>query len=341
MGRGDARSVLGIMTMPLLGGACATLLLLGLNRAGGHGTVGSGPSGFAEIGTQLTLLAYYVPGLGQVAFLARQRATLTPPSWACTAMRAVCASACVELVLAVARSAVIVARASGVRDDGRAILVIGFLQGVAVIWGIGALAVGPAMILISARCWPWLAYWRLRPLWAVVREAVPDVEQPAPRGLRAGIRQRLLRRVTEIREAEHALSPYWRNEIAARALAATGSAALDADLEQAVVEAAIIVDAAAARLSGMPPSPEAVPVDLIRASAGDDLRSEADRLVLVSRAIRHCPIIRELQLPVTCDERPDLIRAGCGRLVSATESKPASPIQGRGRKTSQRVQSGR
>jgi hypothetical protein len=303
VGRGDACSLVGIMTLPLLGGACATLLLLGLHWTVSHGmAAGAGRSGLAAIGTQLILLAYYVPGLGQVAFLARQRATLTPPSWVRTAMRAVCVSACVELVLTMARSAVLVASASGMRADGRAISAIGLLQGIAVIWGIGALAVGPAVILVSARCWPWLAYWQLRTLWALVREAVPDVGQPAERGMRFGIRWRLIRRVTEIREAEHALSPYWRNEVAARALAAAG---LSVDLELAVVEAAVVVDAAAARLRGTPPSPDPVPAEVIHAGAGDDLRSEVVRLVLVSRAIRHCPIARELELPVvTRHERP-------------------------------------
>lgn len=337
VGRGDARSVVAIMATPLLGGACVTLLLLGLHWAGGHGTAGAGRSGLAAIGAQLTLVAYYVPGLCQVAVLARQRETLTPPSWARTAMRAVCTSACTELTLTIARSAVLVARASGMQVGGRAITVIGILQGIAAIWGIGALAVGPAVILISAQCWPWLAYWRLRPLWALVREVVPDVQQPAERASQFRIRSHLLRRVTEIREAEHALSPYSRKEVAARALAAAGSASLVADLEQAVVEAAVIVDAAAARLRGIPPPRDPVPAELIHPNARDDLDSEVARLVLVSRAIRHCPIVRELQLPVTGHERnpsnmagpPLPCRAATGPRVSPCQ-KPKGPIQSGG-----------
>jgi hypothetical protein len=292
VGRGDARRVAGIMATPLLGGAWATLLLLGLHWAGSRGAA---DAELAAIGTQLTLVAYYVPGLCQVAFLARQRATLTPPSWARTAMRAICASASAELVLTMARSTVLAAHASGMQADGPAIAVIGVLQGIAVIWGIGALAAGPAVMLVSARCWPWLAYWRLRPLWALLREAVPDVERPAAvRGSRFCIRRLLLRRVTEIRDAEHALSPYWREDVAARALDAARLAGLGAALEQAVIEAAVILDAASARMRGEPPPPAPLAPERDYQGVGDDLHSEVDRLVQVSRAIRRSPLVREL-----------------------------------------------
>ena len=72
------------------------------------------------------------------------------------------------------------------------------------------------MTLIWTRCGLWLAYWRLRPLWAALLQAVPDVELPAERGAGVGIRWRLLRRVIEIRDAELALRPYWRADVAAR-----------------------------------------------------------------------------------------------------------------------------
>ncbi len=67
-------------------------------------------------------------------------------------------------------------------------------------------------------------------------------------------------------------------------------------MEQAVVEAAVVVNAAAARRHGTPPAPGLVPAGLIGAGASDDLRSEVVRLVLVSRVIRDCPIVRELSL---------------------------------------------
>jgi Family of unknown function (DUF6545) len=118
---------------------------------------------------------------------------------------------------------------------------------------------------------------------------VPEVELPTGRGARFGIRWRLLRWVIEIRDGEQALRPYLREDVAAKALAAARSAGLGADLEQAVVEAAVIVDAAGACRRGELPSPEPVPVERVYGDAGGDLHSEVARLVLVSRAIRHSP----------------------------------------------------
>jgi Family of unknown function (DUF6545) len=155
------------------------------------------------------------------------------------------------------------------------------------------MAAGLAVRLICSRCGLWLAYWRLRPLWAAMLQAVPHVELPAERGWRFSIRWRLLRRVIEIRDAELALRPYWRADVAARASAAARSAALSANLQEAVVEAAVVIDAADACIRGIPPSGEPVP-ERICTTAGDDLHSEVVRLVLVSRAVRRCPIVGEL-----------------------------------------------
>jgi hypothetical protein len=239
---------------------------------------------------------YYAPGLARIAFVAQQRARLAAAFWARAAMRALCASVGAELALTMARSAAAVAGVTGMRAGGPAVTVIAVLQGTAVICGIGAVAAGPAAVAVSSECGSWLAYWRLLPLWAVVREAVPEVELPARPGARFGIRWRLLRRVIEIRDGEQALRPYWREDVAARVLAAARSAGLGADLEQAVVEAAVIVNAAGACLRGEMPSPEPVPVELVYGDAGGDLHAEVARLVLVSRAIRRSPIVREFVL---------------------------------------------
>jgi hypothetical protein len=152
----------------------------------------------------------------------------------------------------------------------------------------------PATTRIASHCGLWMAYWRLRPLWAAMVQAVPHVGLPAQRGSGFGIRCRLLRRVVEIRDAELALRPYWRAHVASRAAAAARSAGLTAGLESAVVEAAVIMDAAGARMRGMPPSRAPVP-GLLWQSAGDDLLSEVARLVDVSRVICRCPIVRDVR----------------------------------------------
>lgn len=111
------------------------------------------------------------------------------------------------------------------------------------------------------------------------------------RGSRFGIRLRLLRRVIEIRDAELALRPYWRGEVAAWASAAARSAALSESLELAVVDAAVVIDAAGARMRGMPPACEPV-AEYISAGAGDDLFAEVRRLIQVSRGISRSPVVR-------------------------------------------------
>jgi hypothetical protein len=91
--------------------------------------------------------------------------------------------------------------------------------------------------------------------------------------------------VTEIRAAEQALRPYWRQDVATRALAAAQAATLSPDLEQAFIEATVVLDAASARLRGEPPATEPLAADHIYANV-TDLDSEVARLVLVSQAIR-------------------------------------------------------
>jgi hypothetical protein len=153
-----------------------------------------------------------------------------------------------------------------------------------------SVAAGAAVALISL-CGAWLACRRLRPLWAALVEAVPEVRLPAGRPAVRTARWRLIRRVIEIRDAEHALRPFWREAVAARALAAARSAALSADLEQAVVEAAVVMDAARARLRGVPPPAGPPQAQWMDRGAGEDLHAEVARLVLVSRVIRRCPLL--------------------------------------------------
>ena len=283
-----------MVMMPLMGGASAVLLLSGLQIAGRLGAQEAvARSGAQVIGTQLAVLTYYGPALCRIAALARQRANSLPACAARAGILAFSASAYAEFVLVLARSAMIVAHACGMRAAGPVITLVAFALGCAVIQGVAGMAAGPALTEIASRCWPWLAYWRLRPLWAEVLRAVPHVELPAQGGSLLSIRWCLLRRVIEIRDAELALRAHWRSDVADRASAAARSAGLDTDVEQAVVEAAVVMDAASACIRGVPPADEQVPVERICRMAGDDLHSEVGRLILVSRVIRCCPVVRE------------------------------------------------
>jgi hypothetical protein len=80
-------------------------------------------------------VTFCAPGLSRIAVLARRARTAQQPQ-ARTAMRKVCGSAAAELVLTLARSAMIVACSAGRLADGPVITVIAFLQGCAAIPGI-------------------------------------------------------------------------------------------------------------------------------------------------------------------------------------------------------------
>jgi hypothetical protein len=280
-----------VMT-PVLGGASLSLLLLGMQIADGSGAHQATRSGLAVIGTQLSLLTYCGPGLSRIASFAHREAHSAHEHYVRAGMRAVSVSAGAGLVLMFARSALIVAHSCGIRATGPAMTAIAVLLGCVVIHGTVGMTAGPVITQISSQCRLWLAYWQLRPLWAVLMQAVPHVELPAMQGSRLRIRWRLLRRVIEIRDAELALRPYWRLDVAARASAAASSDALDPELQAAAVEAAVVMDAAGACLRGTPPSREPVHEN-IWPVADDDLHSEIARLVNVSRVIRRRPVLRD------------------------------------------------
>jgi len=153
----DERSVADLVTTPLLGGACALLLLLGLNWA--HGIGHAELARLTAIAGELTVAAYYVPGLGRIAVLAHQRARSIPARWTRMTMRMVCTAACAELVLLMVRSAVLVGQAWGLEAGEPAIPVITALQGLAMICGVSGLAAGPVIMAVSRRCAAWFGSW--------------------------------------------------------------------------------------------------------------------------------------------------------------------------------------
>jgi hypothetical protein len=137
----------------------------------------------------------------------------------------------------------------------------------------------------------WAAWFRLRPLWAMLLDGAPDVRLPPQPGTRLAARYRLHRRVIEIRDAQLALRPFRDNRAAAEAADAARLAGLTRDESDAVIEATLIVSALGARRSGAAPasSPDAgrgLP------ATSNDLESEAGRLLRVSRAVRRSPIVR-------------------------------------------------
>jgi diguanylate cyclase (GGDEF)-like protein len=145
---------------------------------------------------------------------------------------------------------------------------------------------------VSRYCRAWAAWVRLRPLWALLVEAAPDVRLSTPRGRRFSARYLLHRRVIEIRDAELALRPFWDSRAVAEAADAAGQAGLSRDERDAAIEAVMIVTALDARRrgAGIPGGPDD---GRILPEPRNDLESETARLLQVCRAARHSPIVRQ------------------------------------------------
>jgi hypothetical protein len=140
----------------------------------------------------------------------------------------------------------------------------------------------------------WFAYWRLYPLWDVLRQVVPEIELPTWSGMRWNIWYCLHRRVIEIRDAQLVLRPYAAEEVADRAATAAKSSGLHPDGVAVVVEAAVIVSSLQLRQDGVGRRHGDVRWEHIGAVSGNDVRAEAATLILVCRAIRRSRVVREV-----------------------------------------------
>ena len=138
----------------------------------------------------------------------------------------------------------------------------------------------------------WAAWFRLRHLWALLLDGSPDFRLPPQPGTRLAARYRLHRRVVEIRDAQLALRPFQEGRAAAEAADAARLAGLPQDERDAVIEAAMIVSALGARRNGAAPASQTGAAHGLP-ELGNDLESEADRLLRVSRAVRYSPIVRQ------------------------------------------------
>jgi hypothetical protein len=140
--------------------------------------------------------------------------------------------------------------------------------------------------------WLWSAYWRLYPLWDVLRLVIPEIQLPPEPGTRWNIRYRLHRRVIEIRDAELVLRPYAAAEVAEQVAATARSSGLHPDVAAAVVEAATIVSSIQSRLRGSVCCHDNISRGHVGAAPGNDIRAEVIGLILVCRAIRRSHIVR-------------------------------------------------
>lgn len=181
-------------------------------------------------------------------------------------------------------------------------LVTRFLAAVA----IGAIVIGSTMpawgpVFGVPRAYRWLATYRslrrLYPLWLAVCRAAPEIALFPPPGKLAdtlAVRDldlRLYRRVIEIRDGWLALRPYFDPKVADHATKLAGEAELNDTDTIAVVDAALLRRAIAARQSGDVRDLSAV--DVI-APGGDSVAKEVDVLGRIARCFERSPIVREV-----------------------------------------------
>jgi hypothetical protein len=300
-----------LLAVPAAGAILAALVQAALEHATDFVRGAAPPAtGLPAAAAGLVLLAFCCPALAGIGVVAWRCSRRMPVRYAGLGMRAVAMAAAAELVLTLAREAEVTAAVYGAPAWGSAGTAVNAAQGVAVIQviaGATAPAWFPAAVSASRHGRMWAAWCRLRPLWALLLEAAPGVRLPAQPGTRLSARYRLHRRVIEIRDAELALRPFRDNRAAREAADAAQSAGLARDERDAVIEAVMIVTALGARRNGTR-LPGAAPAGRAVPEPRNDLESEADRLLLVSRAVRRSPIVHQAAIQATRNRSCDSLR---------------------------------
>jgi hypothetical protein len=295
---GDADRPGTLMAVPVLGAVSAGVLQMALEHAAGSGAGVRLPSGLPVAAGQLVLLTYYLPALVRTAALAWRCARRIPVRYIDVGMRAVAVAAIAELALIAARAGEVVEAVRGVPAPGAEAAGVGAAQGVAVIAVIAGVTATAWFPLVESGMFQglmWAAWWRLGSLHAALVRAAPEVRLPPEPGTRFNVSFRLNRRVVEIRDSQIALRPYLDGQVTGRAADAARLAGLPGDRRDAVIEAAGIAAALAARAGGAPRGDGETAVSGPDGRAlRNDLRAEAARLLLVSRAMRRSPIVRRL-----------------------------------------------
>ena len=294
---GQSARPLALVAVPLAAAVAAGLIQALASAGGAASPAARGAWSVPVLASQCLLAVCYCPAEGRIMVIAWRFARRVQVRHVRWGMRAVAAGAAVVLVLLPARAVMISSYAVGVQAAGRAASPIAAAQGaavIAIVAGITASAWFPALARLGRQAWLWAAYWRLRPLWAALRQVIPEATLPRPPGVRRGIRYRVDRRVIEIRDAELALRAYAPPEVTGSAEAAARSAGLEPGRAVAVAEAAGIAAALAVRGDGEPPRRDGTQAEVINAVPVNDLRAEAARLILVARAFRRSPVVQRI-----------------------------------------------
>ena len=293
---GDTERQPALLAMPVFGAASAGILQLALRKVPGARM----EPGLPFLAGELVLLTYYCPALWRIAGLAWRCARRMKVRHIKVGMWVVSWAAAADFALVMLRLSAIVERASGIQIARPEITAMNAVQAVLVIHLIGGATTSawvPASAVLFRRCLLWCTYWRLRPLWAILRRTAPQVELPPQPGTCFKIHYRLHRRVIEIRDAQLTLRPFWRQDISERTRTAAQAAGLSTQERDAAVEAAVTLAAINSHLHGIPPSVNQVAPSHTGAALSNDLQAETAHLIRVAHAMKHWPSVPGLGQP--------------------------------------------
>lgn len=245
----------------------------------------------------MVYLGYFAVALVDIMRLSWRYARLTTRPFLRLGLRLVTVGAASGVVYCVEKAAYVAARRAGIElvpapiqetlsplltGTGSLLMLIGFT-----IPSWGPRVAGAGTWLRRYR-----TYRRLSPLWFLVYQATPEIAlhpstgRPTIGAIR-DLEYRLVRRVVEIRDGWLALRPYLDRRTADAARRLARDAGLDDDRTTAVVHAAVLTGACAAKARNAPPA-EAYAEE---PSGGRDIGQETEELSRVAAALRS-PLVR-------------------------------------------------
>ncbi|WP_050506938.1 MAB_1171c family putative transporter [Streptomyces rimosus] len=254
---------------------------------------------YATVPPIATCIVLYLLALAamaaSVAVTCWRWATVAGRPWLRRGLRVLTASAACELAFCAARLTAVAARWPGANWDAlntKAAPVFAFAAPALAAIGVALPACGQVLTRLWDRWHRYRAYRQLHPLWDALRRATPQIVL-STRPPWWDIDLRLTRRLAEINDGRLALRSYTDTRITEAAWREGHRYGLKDDELAAVVEAARLKTAAAAKTSGTrPASPLSAASE---ARGGADGASELAWLCRIAHAFVHSPVVSRAQ----------------------------------------------
>ncbi|GCD40814.1 MAB_1171c family putative transporter [Streptomyces paromomycinus] len=236
-------------------------------------------------------------------------ATVAGRPWLRRGLRVLTASAATEVAFCAIRLAAVTARWAGEDWDAlntKVAPAFAFAAPLLAAVGVALPACGQNLTRLWDRWHRYRAYRKLHPLWDALRRATPQIVPPA-RPPWWDIDLRLTRRLAEINDGRLALRSYTDAHVTEAACREGRLRGLEDDELTAVVEAARLKAAAAAKASGTRPAPS--PGEAEGERGGADGASELAWLCRIAHAFAHSPVVGRAQQAASIAPSQEGVRA--------------------------------